>query len=153
MARHVTITGTRSIATGSESVLADVFDAYLRPFADAEATFCLGGAAGIDTMVLVWLAANTRASLMVVVPCTVGDQPDVAREAIDDWRRRGRITEVTELRAERLDVSAYHTRNRWMVDRSGFVIAFPRGNGPTSGTWYTVNYAAEQGKPRLIVPV
>ncbi len=40
-----------------------------------------------------------------------------------------------------------------MVDRGQLVIAFPRGEDQTSGTWYTVNYAAEQGKPRLIVPV
>ena len=40
-----------------------------------------------------------------------------------------------------------------MVDRSGFVIGFPKGTDPHSGTWYTVNYAAAQGKPRLVVPV
>jgi hypothetical protein len=40
-----------------------------------------------------------------------------------------------------------------MVDRSDLVIGFTRGAEPTSGTWYTVNYGAEQGKPRLVVPI
>lgn len=40
-----------------------------------------------------------------------------------------------------------------MVDRSEFVIGFPFGDNPVSGTWYTLNYAAEHGKPRLVVPL
>jgi hypothetical protein len=149
----VTITGTRSIATESEARLLSLFDDYLRPFADPNAHFYLGGAAGIDTAALDWLAEHTQAGLTVVVPCTVADQPTVAGEAIRRWQRRGRLAEVVELRADELGTSAYHARNRWMVDRSGFVIGFPQGTEPTSGTWYTVNYAAEQSKPRLVVPL
>ena len=152
VARHVTITGTRSI-TQTEGQLAGLFDDYLRPFADPDATFYLGGAAGIDTSALDWLAEHTGVALTVVVPCTVDDQPATAGEAIRQWQRGGRLAEVVELRADKLGTSAYHARNRWMVDRSGFVISFPHGTDPTSGTWYTVNYAAEQGKPRLVVPV
>lgn len=67
--------------------------------------------------------------------------------------RRG-LGEIVELRqVGHPSAEAYHYRNRWMVDRGQLVIAFPRGEDQTSGTWYTVNYAAEQGKPRLIVPV
>jgi hypothetical protein len=91
--------------------------------------------------------------LIVVVPCTVADQPAPAADAIARWNLQGRLAEVIELGAGELSISAYHARNRWMVDRSGFVIGFPRGTDPTSGTWYTVNYAAAQGKPRLLIPV
>ena len=150
--RHVTITGTRSSADDAGRQLSAVFDDYLRPFADAAATFYIGGAAGIDTAALTWLAENSRAFLVVVVPCTVADQPAVAGEAIRRFDRGGRLVEIVELRADKLGTAAFHARNCWMVDRSGFVIGFPRGTDHTSGTWFTLNYAAEQGKPRLIVP-
>lgn len=153
MVRNVTVTGTRSIVAEFEPRLADLFDDYLRPFADPDAHFYLGGAAGIDTAALNWLAERTEAWLTVVVPCTVDDQPAVAGEAIRRWASRGRVADLVELRAEKLGTPAYHARNRWMVDRSGLVIGFPRGAQPRSGTWYTVNYAAEQGKPRLLVPI
>ncbi len=151
MARHVTITGTRSIP--AESDLRGLFDGYLRPFADADAHFYLGGAVGIDTAALDWLAGCSQVSLTVVVPCTVADQPAAAVASIRRWQDDGRLAEVVELGADRLGTVAYYARNRWMVDRSAFVIGFPRGADQGSGTWYTVNYAAEQGKPRLILPL
>lgn len=151
--RHVTITGTRSVPAESETQLPVLFEDYLRPFARPDAHFYLGGAAGIDTAALDWLADRTQASLTVAVPCTVSDQPAAAAASIHRWQDAGRVVEVVELGADRLGTAAYHARNRWMVDRSGFVIGFPRGTEPTSGTWYTVNYAAEQGKPRLVIPI
>jgi len=151
--RTVTITGTRSVEHVSVADLVDGFDAYLRPFADPVTHFYLGGAAGIDTLALQWLAEHTDAALTVVVPCTVADQPASAVEAIVHWSRRDRLAEIVELNAPTLDTPAYHARNRWMVDRSGFVIGFPRGTDLASGTWYTLTYAAEQGKPRMVVPV
>jgi len=153
VARSVTITGTRSIDEETESRLHGLFDDYLQPFADPDAHFYLGGAAGLDTAALDWLAEQTQAVVTVVVPCTVANQPATAADAIVRWNLRERLAEVVELQADRLGTSAYHARNRWMVDRSGFVIGFPRGTEPASGTWYTVNYAADQGKPRLVVPV
>ncbi|MFF1612229.1 hypothetical protein ACFVYA_30985 [Amycolatopsis sp. NPDC058278] len=149
--RHVTITGTRSVP--AESQLPGLFDDYLRPFAAPDAHFYLGGAVGIDTAALDWLADHSQASLTVVVPCTVADQPAAAAASIRRHWDAGRLVEVVELDADRLGTAAYYARNRWMVDRSDFVVGFPRGTDPTSGTWYTVNYAAEQGKPRLIAPV
>jgi hypothetical protein len=150
--RTVTITGPRSIAD-SEARLPALFDDYLRPFADPDAHFYLGGAIGIDTVALDWLAEHTEALLTVVVPCTVDDQPAAAGQTTRLWQQRGRLTEVVELGAERLGSAAYHARNRWMVDRSGLVIGFPRADQSSSGTWYTVDYAAEQGIPRLVVPI
>ncbi len=149
--RHVTITGTRSIPAGSD--LPDLFDGYLRPFADSDAHFYLGGAVGIDTAALDWLADVSQVLLTVVVPCTVADQPAAAVASICRWQDVGRLAEIVELGADRLGTAAYYARNRWMVDRSAFVIGFPRGTDQGSGTWYTVNYAAEQGKPRLILPL
>jgi len=61
---------------------------------------------------------------------------------------------VVELRhPEFPSAAAYHNRNRWMVDRAGLLVAFPQGNNPSSGTIYTVNYAAERDLPRVIVPI
>jgi hypothetical protein len=153
VAHVVTITGARSIPAESTLLLPGLFDSYVAPLAGPDAHFYLGGAAGIDTAALDWLAARSRASLTVVVPCTVADQPVVAAESVRRWRDARRLAQVVELEADRLGTAAYHARNRWMVDRSGFVIGFPRGAEPTSGTWYTLNYAAALGKPRLVVPV
>jgi predicted Rossmann fold nucleotide-binding protein DprA/Smf involved in DNA uptake len=150
--RTVAITGPRSISAESTRRVPALFDDYLRPFASRDSHFYLGGAIGIDTIALGWLAEHTEARLTVVVPCGVDDQPAAAAEAIRSWQRQGR-TDVMELAAEKLEASAYHARNRWMVDCSGLVIAFPARTQPSSGTWYTVNYAAEQGKPRLVVPI
>lgn len=153
MARTVTITGPRSLTAASEARLPKLFENYLGPFADPDAHFYLGGAVGIDTAAMDWLAGHTQASLTVVLPCTVADQPEVARTAIHLWQQRDRLTEVVELDAGKLDASSFHARNRWMVDHSGFVIGFPQGTHPSGGTLYTLDYATEQGKPRLVVPV
>ncbi|MGW3627526.1 hypothetical protein [Streptomyces sp. NPDC000880] len=148
----VTITGTRSTGHRELAWYAELFTQFLGPFASDQAHFHIGGAKGIDSLSLLWLAGNSKAKITVVAPGTVAQQPADARQAIQ--RCRERITEIVELRAEELGAPAYHARNRWMVDHSDMVIGFPL-DGPegTSGTWQTVNYSAQQGKPRLIVPV
>ncbi len=153
MARSVAITGPRSIGDQAEQRLDRLFDDYLRPFAGPEAHFYLGGAIGIDTAALNWLAEHTPTTLTVVVPCTVSDQPADAADSIRRWNAHGRLASVIELAAEKLGTATYHARNRWMVNHSGFVIGFPHGPESNNGTWYTLNYAAEQGKPRLVVPL
>lgn len=147
--RTVAITGTRATGHRQLTEYAGLFEQYLRPFADGH--FYIGGAKGIDSLTLMWLAGNTSAELTVVVPGTVDQQPAEARQAIT--RSRDRIKEIVELGAVELRSPAYHARNRWMVDRSGMTIGFPHNTERSSGTWQTLNYAAEQGKPRLIVPV
>lgn len=149
--RNITITGTRAVDINDADRLNALFNDYLAPFATAH--FYIGGAVGIDTATLDWLAEHTSAPLTVVVPCTVADQPEVASSSIAAWRTRNRLVEVVELTAPTLGTSAYHARNRYMVDRSDFIIGFPRGTDQTSGTWYTLNYASDQGKPRLVVPI
>ncbi|MFD1540676.1 DNA-processing protein DprA [Nonomuraea guangzhouensis] len=146
------ITGTRSTGHREPTWFADLFGTYLGPFATEDAHFNIGGAVGIDSLSLLWLAGNSKSRITIVVPGTVEQQPAEARQAIAQCRDR--IAEITELRATEVQTQAYHARNRWMVDRAALVIGFPlEGAEDTSGTWQTINYGASQGKPRLIVPV
>jgi hypothetical protein len=129
-----------------------MFEEYVSPFAAPGVRFYLGGARGMDSLALLWLAGETETLLSVVVPAGIADQPADARHAVATAQDRGRLDELIELGGE-ARTEGYHARNRWMVDRSTFVIGFPLGDDPTSGTWYTVNYAANQRKPRLVIPV
>jgi predicted Rossmann fold nucleotide-binding protein DprA/Smf involved in DNA uptake len=152
--RSVAITGTRSIGDAPVDRLAAAFEAYLRPFAEAKAHFYVGGASGVDTAALQWLATNSEVALTVVVPCRIVDQPAGSAEVIERLRGTERLADVVEMGAPLLEKAAYHARNRWMVDRSDLVIGFPRGDESVGGgTWYTLNYAAEQGRARLVVPL
>lgn len=154
MERSVAITGTRSIGDAPDDELAEAFEAYLRPFSGPRAHFYVGGASGVDTAALQWLAKNSDAALTVVVPCRIVDQPAGSTEVIDRLRGEERLADVVEMGATLLGKAAYHARNRWMVDHSGLVIGFPRGDESVGGgTWYTLNYAAEQGRARLVVPL
>lgn len=48
---------------------------------------------------------------------------------------------------------AYLVRNRHIVDETGILLAFPKEaiEGKFGGTWYTVRYAREIGRPLIIV--
>ncbi|MFE3830965.1 hypothetical protein [Streptomyces sp. NPDC059092] len=148
---RVAITGTRSTGHRSLTEYAGLFAQYLGPFAPATSHFFIGGAKGIDSLSLLWLAGNTGAALTVVVPGTLDQQPADARQAIT--QTRDRITEVVELGAAELCTPAYFARNRWMVDHADMTIGFPLAGAPPTGTWQALNYTADQAKPRLIVPV
>ncbi|WP_328631945.1 hypothetical protein [Streptomyces sp. NBC_00356] len=147
--RTVAITGTRNTGHRSLDDWADLFAKHLAPYADSH--FYIGGAKGIDSLTLLWLAGNTSARITIVVPGRLDQQPAEARQAI--VRTQDRIKDIVELKAAELRSPAYHERNRYMVDRSRLVIGFPHPDEPTSGTWQTINYAAGLGLPRLIVPV
>ncbi|KOT91364.1 hypothetical protein ADK86_23575 [Streptomyces sp. NRRL F-5755] len=157
MPRSITITGTRTTGHHSDQWYDTTFAAYLAPFATLRTHFFVGGAKGIDSLALLWLAAHTRSAITVVMPATLEDQPEEAQQAVA--RCRSRITEIVELKAPSLHSAAYHARNRWMVDRSELTIGFPQtiqGESTPSaktGTWQTLNYTAVLGKPRLIVPI
>jgi predicted Rossmann fold nucleotide-binding protein DprA/Smf involved in DNA uptake len=148
--RTVAITGTRNTGHRSLDEYAALFGDYLGPLAD-NAHFYIGGAKGIDSLSLLWLAGNTDVNLTIVAPGALAQQPAEARQAIA--RVRDRIKDVVELRARELKTPAFHARNRWMVDHSSMTIGFPHHAESASGTWQTLNYTADQGKPRLIVPV
>ncbi len=153
MPHAVTITGSRHTEHREPAEYGLLFDAYLRPFAGEGSHIYVGGALGIDTLALGWLAEHTPAALTVVVPCTLADQPDQARQTVLRATHHAQRVSLVELGARQLGAEAYHTRNRWMVDRSDLVIGFPRGDDPRSGTWYTIHYGAHQDRPRLIVPI
>jgi predicted Rossmann fold nucleotide-binding protein DprA/Smf involved in DNA uptake len=153
VSRAITITGSRTASSDPARGLTKLFVDYLRPFAEPEVEFFLGAAVGIDTAALRWLSEHTAAALTVVAPCTVADQPALAADSILRLQQSRRLSRVVELNATAPGTNAYLARNRWMVDRSDFVIGFPRGNDPSSGTHFTLDYAASQGKPRLIVPL
>ncbi|MCD0450617.1 hypothetical protein LO762_15670 [Actinocorallia sp. API 0066] len=148
----VTITGTRDVGHRPVRDYAAVFGQFVRPFAPPSATFHVGGAVGIDSLALLWLAEETGARIVVVVPASLGDQPDEARRAVAAAERLGRLDELVELGLE-TRTAGYHSRNRWMVDRSSFVIGFPLSGTEAGGTGYTLEYAKRLHKPRLIVPV
>lgn len=146
------ITGTRRTGHRELTWFSDLFGTYLGPWATGSAHFYIGGAKGVDSLSLLWLAGNSTSRITVVVPGTVAQQPAEARQAIE--RCRDRIADVVELGALELRTPAFHARNRYMVDRTQLTLGFPLADaGGTSGTWQTLNYAASQGKPRLIVPV
>ncbi|MFK8847704.1 hypothetical protein [Streptomyces sp. Ac-502] len=155
MPETIAITGTRSTGHHPDQWYATAFGSYLAPFAGPRAHFFLGGAEGVDSLALMWLAANSRSAITVVVPATVAQQPEAARAAVE--RSRSRITDIVELQSPGLHRTAYHARNRWMVDRSeltiGFPLAAPDGTTSRTGTWQTLDYTASLGKPRLIVPI
>ena len=152
MSLAAAITGTRETGHRDFTWYADLFGTYLAPWATDDAQFFIGGAKGIDSLSLLWLAGHSKSRITVVAPGTVAQQPAEARQAIE--RCRDRIAEIVELGDAELRSPAYHARNRYMVDRAQMVIGFPlEGPEGASGTWQTLNYAASQGKPRLIVPV
>ncbi|KMS75650.1 hypothetical protein ACH49_21330 [Streptomyces leeuwenhoekii] len=152
MALTAVITGTRKTGHREPAWFKSLFARYVAPWATPDNRFYLGGARGIDSLSLLWLAGNSQSPLTVVVPGAVAQQPAEARQAIE--RCRDRIEGIVELAADELRTPAFHARNRYMVDRADIVIGFPlEGSAGASGTWQTINYAASRGKPRLIVPV
>jgi hypothetical protein len=151
MRRAVAITGTRSTGHRTQAEYRTMFEDYLRPFAGPDVRFHLGGASGIDSLALLWLAGETKAELVVVVPAKLMDQPGDARHAVETVREADRLAELVELGGQ-TRTPGYHARNRWMVDRSQMTIGFPH-SASGGGTWYTLDYTASQDKPRVIVPV
>lgn len=154
MTRSVVISGSRRTEHRAVGEYDELFAEFLGPFVPGDAVVYVGGAKGIDSLALTWLATNTSAQIVVAAPGALADQPKEARAAVAAAVNQASWVEVVELRhPEFPSTTAYHSRNRWMVDRARLVVAFPRGNDPASGTWHTVHYAAELGLPRIIVPI
>lgn len=151
---RIAITGTRTPG-GADGALDGWFERYLAPFDGPRTTWVLGGAAGVDTLALQWLAEHGRGDLSVAVPVTVADQPEAAGAAIRAAEASGRLVQVVELRhATGIGADAFASRNRWLVDHGDFVIGFPAtATEDDSGTWETLNYARSLDRPVLVVPV
>lgn len=148
----VTITGTRSTGHRPLKEYRALFEEYVAPFARDGSRYYLGGATGIDSLALLWLAGETDTHLTVVVPARLADQPADARRAVAAVQENDRLGELVELGGP-LTTPGYHARNRWMVDRSEMVIGFPRVGITTGGTHYTLEYAAKLDKPQMVLPI
>lgn len=108
--------------------------------------YYFGGARGVDSDALEHIARTQPRSIRtVVVPNRLIDQPASARAAIDRFS-----THVIELKNTGPD--RYMLRNKFMVDNSDRVAAFYdfRGRG---GTFNTIEYARDTGKPFITFPM
>lgn len=155
MIEGVTISGTRATDHRPEHDYTRLFGHYLEPFLrSADVHLYVGGALGIDTLALRWLMTRTEARITVVVPGTVADQPEAAAGEIQRALTAKRLDQVVELRHEHHpSTDSYHARNRWMIERSQLLVAFPLADHTSGGTAYTIEFAASQRVPYLIVPV
>jgi hypothetical protein len=150
---NITVTGPRDpppdTADRCETM---AFERYMAPFVEGGHAFFVGGDAGIDALALRWLITH-RAPVTIVVPARVENQPGEAGDPIRQAALAS-LVEVVELRHPSFpDPEAHQARNRYMVDRSDLVIGYPLGRDRDTDTWYTLDYAASKGLPRLIVPV
>ena len=117
--------------------------------------FITGMAKGCDLyfaeLVLALREEHPDVTLECAIPC---------RTQADAWRRaeRERYHRILErCNVETLVQQAYSRgcmlrRNRYMVERSGCVLAVYDGSG-AGGTMYTLNYALDQGLETVIIPL
>jgi hypothetical protein len=150
---RVAVTGTRAVPGTAADDVRRTMAGTLAPFCAPDTTWLLGGAAGIDTLALTWLAERPDSGRIVVaVPVTVDAQPRVAGEAIRAAMKAHRLAELVELNHPAgLGDAAYTARNRWLVDRADLVVGFPLA--PTddgSGTWETMLYARAGRRPVVV---
>jgi hypothetical protein len=146
---RVAVTGTRAVPDPTPVTVRTTLADHLGPYCAPDTTWLLGGAAGIDTLALTWLAERPdRGRIVVAVPVTVVAQPLAAREAIGVAMKAHRLAELVELNhPDGLGTASYAARNRWLVDRADLVVGFPLV--PTddgSGTWETMRYALTIGR-------
>ena len=109
-------------------------------------TFICGGAMGYDLMcgeiVLFIRKENPRIRLEVAVPCK---NQDVKFSDIDKERYRIILENADKvtLLSENYYSGCMHARNRYMVDKSSYIIAYCTKK--SGGTYYTVKYARKRG--------
>lgn len=153
--RTIAISGTRSTDHRPGDDFFDLFGEYLLPLVERPGVHVyVGGAVGIDTLALGWLARETEADITVAVPSTVADQPEPAQRQIEAAAVVQRLGRIVELRHPRFpSTEAYHARNRWMVERCRLLVAFPRAGAGSGGTQYTIDYASSLHVPRMIISV
>lgn len=108
--------------------------------------YYLGGARGIDSDALEYLARTQPESIRtVVVPNRITDQPASARAMIE--QHANNVIELRNTGADR-----YMIRNRYMVDHSTRVNAFYDFR-ETGGTFNTIEYSRRIGRPLTITPM
>lgn len=112
---------------------------------DIATTMRFGGALGVDTVAL-RAAGPSEIRKSVFVPFRVRDQPEAAREAIENC-----ANDIVELRFAKHS-SAYLRRNDAMLDGADRLLAFTDGRD-TGGTAYTIREAKKRNIETIIVPV
>lgn len=101
--------------------------------------YLLGGARGIDSDALEYLAkTQPGSSRTVVVPNRIGNQPAAAQQTTARY-----ASEVIELKNTGPD--RYQIRNKYIVDNSNRMAAFTDGR-KSGGTFNTIQYAKTTGK-------
>lgn len=152
--KAVTISGTRKTRSINPRDLAIVFRAATYVFDEDDTTWYVGGATGIDTLFLDWMIVRLQGFIHIVIPTKLEDQPRDAQRAIRNaLSQLPRDVMLTELNSKAGSPEKYYVRNRFMVDRSQMLLGFPHETELSSGTGYTINYAATIGVPRMIWPV
>ena len=93
---------------------------------------------------------HPEVTLEAAVPC-----PEQAERwtAAEQARYQGLLwsCNIRTLIAKEYSSTCMHQRNRYMVDRSGLLIA--AYDGSAGGTRYTMDYAARQGLSRILVAI
>lgn len=142
------VTGHRWLARPEETraALAAALD---RAIKEGFATFYVGMALGADQMAAELLAG--RARVVAAIPCDGYDRPWPAGAQARHRTLLGLVDEVVLYPGGPYAPWKPHARNRWMVDRSGLVIAVYDGRGH-GGTFRTVQYAQARGAPIWFVP-
>lgn len=142
MGEVVAISGIRDV---SEKSLATVEETMAKLQDASQLRF--GGARGVDTWALRAVAElEPSASLVVIVPYCVSDQPSEAQKAI-----RAYADHVIELRL-RPNRRAYLHRNDVLIETADRLVAFTDGRR-SGGTSYTMRQAKELGIPVEVVLV
>jgi predicted Rossmann fold nucleotide-binding protein DprA/Smf involved in DNA uptake len=151
---HVTISGTRATHESYEGAYYAAFKVSLLPLAMGGAKFHVGGARGIDHLALGYLMELGKASnVTIVVPGRLEQQPHEVKPRLYQAISEGAL--LIQLQAiDFPSAPAYHARNRWMLNRSEYLAAYPLvGEDRKGGTWTTINEAMRRDMPRTVVPV
>ena len=148
-AKSCCFTGHREILAADLPTLGRrVSDEVRRMASMGVINFIAGGARGFDTLaaeaVLALRASELpQIKLLLAIPC-----PDQTRGwRAEDVLRYERVFGACDravLISQSYTRGCMHTRNRFMVDRSAFVIAYL--NETAGGTAYTVDYARRKGR-------
>lgn len=110
--------------------------------------FICGGAVGID-MVAATAVANLKRkfpdiTLTLAIPYH-GHDHSWSTEDKEKFSRLLPHTDEIVYIADRYISGCMHQRNRYMVDRSRYLICYLRNEAKKGGTYYTRNYAKQQG--------
>ncbi len=113
-------------------------------------TFICGNAQGVDTwaaeLVLNKKRNNPDVRLEIALPFD-GHNDNLPEPAWSAMKRiHSKADRIYVTSWEKIAARAFHLRNRYMVDHSGFLIAvFVDREPPKGGTYATLQYAKEQG--------